>query len=519
MSLAPTYPRITVLQGKAPTMTGFQPPTVTARDVAVARCDVCIVGAGIAGLNALFAASRYLSHDQRVILIDRRARVGGMWVDTYPYVRLHQPHPMFTAGNIKWTLGKDPSYLATKGEVLDHFEHCVDVMKQRVQVQEFFGWSMESDEETDGVVRITCRSSDGQVLVVEAKRLIKAYGLRIMPNDPLEISSERVQSVSPDYCDVRSGDMRASDAPVWIIGGGKTAMDTAHALIMNYPGREVNLVAGRGTFFSSRDRLFPTGARRWWSGTLGATIAAQMARRFDGTNETEVHHWFRETYCTYVTPDADNFLIGVLSASENKTISAGLNHVVMDYSEDAVDRNGATELVFRSGSTKTIQPGSWIVNCTGYVGLGSGYPYEPYVSTSGAVVSIQPRSSTLHLPGFQGYFLTHLLMLDRIRDVPLYELDLQDLREKSIVVFPYTLFALVQHNLSLIYDCVPSRVFSENGLDFDNWYPLPRRLPSTVKFLLTHRRARERARRVLDTVRERFGIRCGPLIHAADHHL
>jgi len=44
-----------------------------------------------------------------------------MWVDTYPYVRLHQPHPMFTAGNIKWTLGRDRSYLATQGEVLDHF--------------------------------------------------------------------------------------------------------------------------------------------------------------------------------------------------------------------------------------------------------------------------------------------------------------------------------------------------------------------------------------------------------------
>jgi hypothetical protein len=30
----------------------------------------------------------------------------------------------------------------------------------------------------------------------------------------------------------------------------------------------------------------------------------------------------------------------------------------MDYLVDAVDRNGATELVLRSGSTKTIEPGS-----------------------------------------------------------------------------------------------------------------------------------------------------------------
>jgi thioredoxin reductase len=495
-------------------MSAFRPSAVTARDGAVESCDVCIVGAGIAGLNALFAASRYLSRDQKVILIDRRARVGGMWVDTYPYVRLHQPHPMFTAGNIKWTLGQDRSYLATKGEVLDHFQHCLNVIEERVQVDEYFGWAFESDDEVDGIVRVTCRSSDGHSLVIEAKRLIKAYGLRVMPNDPLEISSARVQSVSPDYCDVRSGEMRASDAPVWIIGGGKTAMDTAHALITEYPGREVNLVAGRGTFFSSRDRLFATGARRWWGGTLGATIAAQMGRRFDGTNETEVQDWFRSTYGTFLTPDAGNFVLGVLSELENKTISAGLNDVVMDYFVDAVDSNGATELVFRSGSRKTIQPRSWIVNCTGYFGVDRGYPYEPYVSASGAVVSIQPRSATLHLPAFQGYFLTHLLFLDKIGDVPLYEVDLQELREKSNVVFPYALFALVQHNLSLIYDSVPSRVFSENGLDFDTWYPLPRRLLSTAQFVLTHRRTRERARRVLDTVRERFDIRCGPLLHA-----
>ena len=165
-------------------MSGVQPSAVTTGDVAVQRCDVCIVGAGIAGLNALFVASQYLSRDQKVILVDRRERVGGMWVDTYPYVRLHQPHPMFTAGNIEWTLGQDRSYLATKGEVLDHFEHCLDVMKQRVQVNALFGWALESHDEADGIVRITCRSSDGQRLVIEAKRLIKAYGVRVVPNEP-----------------------------------------------------------------------------------------------------------------------------------------------------------------------------------------------------------------------------------------------------------------------------------------------------------------------------------------------
>lgn len=478
----------------------------------IQTCDVCIVGAGIAGLNALFSASRYLSRDQKVILIDRRGRLGGMWVDVYSYVRLHQPHPMFTAGNIAWTLGKDRGYLATKGEVLDHFQHCVDVIRERVQVDEYFGWEFESEEEANGIVRVRCRAADGRTLVVETKRLFKAYGLGATPNDPLEISSKRVHSVSPDYCDVRAGEISESDAPVWIIGGGKTGMDTAHALITAYPGREVNLVAGRGTFFSSRDNLLPTGARRWWKGTTLSSVAAEMSRRFDGTNEAEVRAWYRNNYGTFLTPQADNFLLGVLSEAENRTISAGLNDLVMDYFVDAVDRNGTTELVFRSGSIKTIQPDSWLVNCTGYVGLNDENPYEPYVSPSGAVVSINMRSAVLHLPAFMGYFLGHLLYLDKLSEVPLYEVDWQKLRHKAPTALPYVLFALVQHNLSLIYDNVPSRVFNENGLDFDKWYPLPRRLPGLMRFMLTHRRDREHQRRVLDTVRERFDIRCGPLI-------
>ena len=157
-----------------------------------------------------------------------------------------------------------------------------------MQVDEFFGWEFESDDESDSGVRIACRSSDGELLVVDAKRLIKAYGFRVQPNDPLDISSDRVLSVSPDFCDMRGDEMRASDTPVWIIGGGKTAMDTAYALITEYPGREVNLVAGSGTFFSSRDKVLPTGARRCWRGKPFSSMGLELTRRFDGTNETEV---------------------------------------------------------------------------------------------------------------------------------------------------------------------------------------------------------------------------------------
>lgn len=55
------------------------------------------------------------------------------------------------------------------------------------------------------------------------------------------------------------------------------------------------------------------------------------------------------------------------------------------------------------------------------------------------------------------------------------------------------------------------KAFRECGLDFDRWYPLPRRLAATARFVKDHRREGDRLRGILDTVQERFDVRCGPL--------
>lgn len=486
----------------------------------IERCDTCIMGAGISGLNALFAASQYLSRDRRVILIDRRSRVGGMWGDTYDYVRLHQPHPFFTAGNIEWTLSKEREYLATKEEVLDHLRHCLEEIKRRVRVTELFGCELENAEEIGETVRITCRSGEGRTIEIEADRLIKAYGQAVETNAPLDLSSTSARSVSPDFFDVRGPEMQVNEAPVWIVGGGKTGMDTAHTLITEQPGREVNLLAGPGTFFMSRDRLFPNGVRRWYEGKLMSSVFRETALRFDGTNETDVMDWFRDNYGVWLTPETGNFLAAILSESENETIAAGLNEVVMDYFADVVDRDGGAEVLLRSGDTLPFEPGSWVINCTGSLYRGE-HPYEPYTSASGRILSIQNRSVTFPFPaaGANAYFLTHLLFLGKITQIPLYSVDVEEFRRKAP---QYVMAAgtgpLQLYNLSLVAEKLPARQFmkvvSRYGLDFDRWFPLPRRLRASAGFMLTHIHDREHLRRSLDTVAERFGVRSGPVISA-----
>lgn len=473
--------------------------------------DLCIVGAGVAGLNALAVASRYLTSGQRVALIDRRPEVGGMWVDTYDYVRLHQPHPLFTAGNIEWTLDQPREYLPTKSEVLDHFRHCVEVVQQDLEVDEFLGWDVEGAAEDGGTVRISCTSNDGRRRVLEADKLIKAPGFNIQTKEPLHVSSSFVRSVSPDHCDVRSAEMRDSDAPVWIIGGGKTAMDTAHTLVTSCPGREVNLVAGSGTFFSRREEIFPPGRECWYRGQRPNAVLADLALEFDGTNEDDVLERGYEMVGTRLTPASRNFRLGILSEAENAVIRCGLREVVMDHFVDVVDRDGSPRIVLRSGETRRIPAGSWIVNCTGYI-VPQEDSYEPYVSESGAITVVSTRSAIMLFSSFCAYFATQLLMLGKIRDVPLYAVDADDLLSKSKTAFVPTLVALSQYNLGLIFDAVPQKVFTECGLDVDRWYPLPRRLVGQLQFVRNHKREREHHRRSLDTVRERFDVRCGPVV-------
>ncbi|MGA8850272.1 MAG: FAD-dependent oxidoreductase [Aeromicrobium sp.] len=475
--------------------------------------DLCIVGAGIGGLNALHVASQYLRADQRVLLVDRHDRVGGMWVKTYDYVRLHQPHPFFTAGDVKWTFGKKASHLASKTEVLDHFQHCVSEAKKRVGVTELFGHEMESIDEVGDAVQVTCRSADGTEMTITADHVINAAALDIAALQPLALTSDRVRSVSPETCDMRTGEIAENDDPVWIIGSGKTAMDTALALMTAKPGREINMIAGSGTFFGRREQFFPTGAKRWWGGTRFNQLLAEIADRFDGTNEHDVLAWYRGTYGTWATPRAEHHLVGLMSETESERIRSGLGEVVMGHLDDAADIGDGVMLTLRAGEPIVVQPGSWVVNCTSHFGNHTNEPSVPYVSASGRVVTIG-RSGIFGFTSFGGYFLTHLLYAGKILDVPLLEIkEPEVLLHTSSPAAIVGVLVLAQHNIGIAFDHLPTKVFQDGfGLDFDRWFPAPRRMVGQLRFMARRKRRGEHCRQALETLGDRFGVTIGPVV-------
>lgn len=480
----------------------------------VFECDLCILGAGIAGLNALFAAGRRLPRHQKVVLVDRREVPAGMWHEVYDYVRLHQPHPMFTAGNIAWQGQSDPHHLASKREVVEHLQRCFRVLRERTQLEPRLGHEYLGHEDSGSgeyPVTVHCRRvADGAGVTIRARKLIKAFGYDVRPADPLKVTSKAVVSLSPDRCDLLGPEVTKAAGDVFVVGGGKTGMDTAHTLVKNAPHTTVRMLIGAGTIFLNRDLSAPRGHRRHWGGVTTLEIFLDVAGRFDGRNEVETMAYFRRKYGVALDGTARRFMFGVLSPLENQEVRAGVEEIIPDHLLDVIDGTTGPELLLRSGARRPIKPGSVLLNATGYVGQSRGV-YEPYLSRTGNVLSIQPTSTTHFLSSQAAYFLTHLFLAGELASLPLYETDVAELRDASRDAFPAAAIALTLHNTSVIVNRLPRWVMNENGLDFMLLFPMHRRLLAIAKLMAFLKQRPGHLARAMDTVRERFGVRLGPI--------
>ena len=473
--------------------------------------ELCIIGAGITGLNAAFVAGRYLTRDARVLLLDRHGQPGGMWNDAYSYVRLHQPYPFFTAGNIPWHLRRERGYLASGAEVQTHLRHCLGVISQDLTIDARWGWEYLSRIEGPRHVRISARDPAGRVHTFTADRLINAAGCDITSNAPLPLSSRRVRSTAPHLLAQDGLLTPGDDSPVWVIGSGKTAMDTVQALAAVRSSRSIALVAGSGTSFFDREELYPTGIRRWWGGTPSGVMFAQAAKRFNGTNSEDVTRWAQSRYMVSPVPSPLQNMGALISRAEADIVRTRVSQILPDHLLDVEDGDGGPTMVLRTGSRVSVTEGSWVVNCTGFLGPRR-VAHDPYISPGGRVLSINLTSTTTGLTGPGGYLLTHLLFLGALSTAPLYALDFYDTRRRAPQAMPWVRCSLLLHNLSVISEYAPRSAFLEFGLDTDTWYPRPRRLLRKFRLQADQQRDRDHHRLALDSFSRSTGVRCAPLV-------
>lgn len=478
-------------------------------DQHVETYDIVVVGAGIAGLNALYAATHYLPRTAKALLIDQKPRAGGMWNTAYDYVHLHQPHPMFTVGDLKWKWSRSKGYLAARDEVQAHLSASLHTISDRVHLDVYMEHTVIDSREvktTAGYraeLRFHPNGSPDAERTVLAHRVIHAPGLNYKVAAPLQLSSKAVHSIIPQ--DLRPTLAAHSNAPVYVVGGGKTGMDTVLAALAQDPKRPVTLINGRGTTFFNRTKYLPTGLQRWTSGTLVSRFFHDLASTFDGDNEDAIIEHVRRRYSTDPAASDDVFLYGLQSEEEHARIQSGLSTTLCTYLDDVIDEPRGPQMILRNGEHQEVETGSIFVNCSGSFFRGEVAQPQPCQSPKGTITSLTARDGFHFLTSVCGFFVTHLLYRDLLRGKGFYTVDHEALFRQNRNAWVGASAAQAYMNQAIAVQNLPLRLLDKCGLDLDRWYPLPRRAIALFQMKSGLDRDVAHCRQVLDRVAARFG--------------
>jgi hypothetical protein len=203
--------------------------------------DYLVIGAGTAGMA--FADALHASSDADIVLVDRRHRPGGHWLDAYPFVRLHQPSAFY--GVNSRVLGGDridesgPNtgfyQRATASEICDYFFQVLESLEASGRVR-FFPMSDYVGDWSGGHT-FTSRLTGEATQVRVRRRIVDATYLETS----IPKTHVRPFRVETGVTCIPINDLVGLDGPAsgyTVIGAGKTAMDACNWLLDNGVGSE-----------------------------------------------------------------------------------------------------------------------------------------------------------------------------------------------------------------------------------------------------------------------------------------
>jgi len=226
-------------------------------------CDYLIIGSGAAPLAFLDTLLTELP-GKKVILVDKKVRPGGHWVDAYDFVHLHQPSIvygitskqlegnwaklLFSKFTLPWV------HRASKQELVDYYQEFVEEKCKSGQVEYFPECVYDLKKKLDDDNKTTFTSLDGQqsyTVEVRDKLVNGVQGECIIPSlTPPGFSVDKsIQLLTPNelydwhkrkpeseggylskirtaFCGGRNSKNGAQNRHFVVLGAGKTAMDT-----------------------------------------------------------------------------------------------------------------------------------------------------------------------------------------------------------------------------------------------------------------------------------------------------
>jgi hypothetical protein len=236
----------------------------------VEEADYLVVGAGALGMG--FVDALLDGSDADVIMLDRRARPGGHWLDTYPFVQLHQPSMNYGVNSSPLgqdrvePAGRDTGFYerASGAEICGYYD---EIMRHRLLASGRARFYPMCDYLGDRRYRSQLTGEQSEIAVRRSVVDATYVSSHVPATDPPPF--EVAKGVS---CVPVGGLTQVTDAPAGyvVIGGGKTAMDAACWLLdQGTPPGAITWIRPRDSWILNREFFQPgVGVARTFEGIV-----------------------------------------------------------------------------------------------------------------------------------------------------------------------------------------------------------------------------------------------------------
>jgi hypothetical protein len=325
--------------------------------------DYLVVGAGASGMafvDALIAES-----DAEVVMVDRRHRPGGHWVDAYPFVRIHQTSACYgvnsrVLGNDRIdTSGPNAGFYerSTAAEICDYYNRVLEEHLLPSGQVRFYGMSDYLGNGSDGHRFASLLTGGTTTVKVRRKLVDTTYTEGTIPSThtPAFEVDDGVQFVTPNDL-VNLGD---GSSGFTVLGAGKTAMDTCNWLLdQGVAADDIRWVRPRDVWAIDRARMQPRElvASVVETQSRFIEVAAEAESQHDGFHRLEAHGIFKR-----LDPDVEPDVFRGATLSE-------LEFEALRQIDDVVRlgrvRRLATDRVILDDGSVSADPGRVYVDCT-----------------------------------------------------------------------------------------------------------------------------------------------------------
>lgn len=224
--------------------------------------DYLVVGAGATGMA--FVDTLVTDSDVDVVMVDRRHRPGGHWLDAYPFVRLHQPSAYY--GVNSRVLGNDRIDISgpnagfyersTAAEICDYYDRVLHEQLLASGRVRFFPMSDYRGADAGGH-HLVSRVTGAQTTVTVHRKFVDAtYVESSIPSrhTPTYEIDSGVRVIPPNAL----VDLDEGVTGFTVIGAGKTAMDSCNWLLeVGVDPADVRWIRPRDGWFLNRSFMQP----------------------------------------------------------------------------------------------------------------------------------------------------------------------------------------------------------------------------------------------------------------------